>query len=129
MSDPLGQHRTEEQGSRKRGSGGGYFAAVLKVPCPINRLFEFPPQRACHVSIREGLFLPSVHLLAAGGSHTSHLDMYCCLVPGRLSIVFFLCFVCVRVCTCSRLGKFLDARGEILCFKSTHIFQVNFICI
>lgn len=85
MSDLLDQHGTEqERGRTERGSGGGYFAAVLKAPWPINRLFEFPPWRACHVSIREGLFCLSVRLLAAGGSHTSHLTVHCCLVPGRL---------------------------------------------
>lgn len=82
-------------------SSGGYFAAVLKAPWPINRLFEFPPRRACHVSIREGLFLLPVRLLAAGGSHTSHLAMYSCLVPGRLSCI------CVCVCVCAYVhGEF-----------------------
>ncbi len=61
---------------QREGSSGGYFAAVLKAPWPINRLFEFPPRRACHVSIREGLFLLPVRLLAAGGSHTSHLAVH-----------------------------------------------------
>lgn len=98
MSNPLGQHGTErEPRSAGRVLGeisGGYFAAVLKAPWPINRLFEFPPWRACHVSIREGLFLLPVRHLAAGGSHTSHLAVHCCLVPGRLSCI------CVRACTC-----------------------------
>lgn len=69
MSNPPGQHGTEREGGRIEtgGSGSGrYFAAVLKAPWPINRLFEFPPRRACHVSIREGLFLLPVRLLAAG---------------------------------------------------------------
>lgn len=50
MSNPLGQHGTgQEQGGsqRERGVGaggrGGYSYSVLKVPWPINRLFEFPP--------------------------------------------------------------------------------------
>lgn len=76
-------------------SSGGYFAPVLKAPWPINRLFEFPPRQACHVSIREGLLLLSVCLLAAGGSHTSHLTVHCCLVPGRLSCIHVQ--ICVRV--------------------------------
>lgn len=90
---------SESEGVQKRGRGAdsaqGYFAAaVLKSPWPINRLFEFPPQRACHVSIREGLFLLPVRLLAAGGSHTSHLAARYSLVPGRLSSM------CVCVCAC-----------------------------
>lgn len=99
---PLGQHGTEqEQVTTERGSSGGYFAAVLKAPWPINRLFEFPPRRACHVSIREGLFLLPVRLLAAGGSHTSHLATYCCLVPGRLPCIVYVCAqICIYVCIC-----------------------------
>lgn len=77
-------------------SSSGYFAAVPKAPWPINRLFEFPPWRACHVSIRQGLFLLPVRLLAAGGSHTSQLAVHCCLVPGRLS--------CLCVCMCMSTG-------------------------
>lgn len=108
MSNPLGQHGTErERGSTERGSGGGYFAAVLKAPWPINRLFEFPPRRACHVSIREGLFLLPVRLLAAGGSHTSHLAVHCCLVPGRLSCVCVCVHTYVCVCVCANVhGEF-----------------------
>lgn len=93
----------QSRGAQRGGgvSSGGYFAAVLKAPWPINRLFEFPPRRACHVSIREGLFLLPVRLLAAGGSHTSHLAMYSCLVPGRLSCI------CVCVCVCAYVhGEF-----------------------
>lgn len=105
MSNPLGQHGTDrEQESTERGVEGissGYFAAVLKAPWPINRLFEFPPRRACHVSIREGLFLLPVRLLAAGGSHTSHLAVLCCLVPGRLSCICVLVCACVYECVCA----------------------------
>lgn len=85
----LGQNKSKEaQNGRGGGSSGGYFAPVLKAPWPINRLFEFPPRQACHVSIRKGLLLLSVCLLAAGGSHTSHLTVHCCLVPSRLSCIY-----------------------------------------
>lgn len=95
----MGQSRSK--GPQRGGGGGvGYFAAALKAPWPINRLFEFLPQRACHVSIREGLFLLPVRLLAAGGSHTSHLAVYRCLVPGRLSCVCVCARVCTEVCLC-----------------------------
>lgn len=107
--------RTERRGE----CSGGYFAAVLKAPWPINRLFEFPPRRACHVSIREGLFLLPVRLLAAGGSHTSHLAAHCCLVPGRLSCtcVCVCTAMCVYACVQTRMANFMFSgysfpRGE-----------------
>lgn len=99
-------------------SSSGYFAAVPKAPWPINRLFEFPPWRACHVSIRQGLFLLPVRLLAAGGSHTSQLAVHCCLVPGRLS--------CLCVCMCMSTGVRVRVCAlRISCLLATHFVEVN----
>lgn len=93
----------QSKGRGERGEQQWVFCSVPKAPWPINRLFEFPPWRACHVSIRQGLFLLPVRLLAAGGSHTSHLAVH--MLSGARQTVLHLCVlvpVYVRACARAR---------------------------
>lgn len=75
------------------GSGGsaGYFAAVLEgLHGPLIVCLSFRPSEHVMSPLARVCFFFLSAFLAAGGSHTSHLAVDCCLVPGRLS--------CTRAC-------------------------------
>lgn len=68
----------------------GILLLYRKAPWPINRLFEFPPRRACHVSISEGLFLLPVRLFGSRG--LSHISFARAPLSGaRQTVLHFAC--------------------------------------
>lgn len=77
-------------------SSAGYFAAVLEgLHSPLIVCLSFRPSEHVMSPLARVCFFFLSAFLAAGGSHTSHLAMHCCLVPGRLS--------CTRACARANL--------------------------
>lgn len=91
--NPRGQRGTE-RGRREQRQRWVFCCCTRRAPWPINRLFEFPPQRACHVSISEGLFLLPVRLFGSRG--LSHISFGRGLLSGARQTVLHSC---VRACT------------------------------
>lgn len=101
-------HRAGEEGA----AALGILLLYRRAPWPINRLFEFPPRRACHVSISEGLFLLPVRLFGSRG--LSHISFGRALLSGARQTVLHLC---VRACAKARTANFMFSayslpRGE-----------------
>lgn len=101
-------HRAGEEGA----AALGILLLYRRAPWPINRLFEFPPRRACHVSISEGLFLLPVRLFGSRG--LSHISFGRALLSGARQTVLHWC---VRACAKARTANFMFSayslpRGE-----------------
>lgn len=84
---PWGQRGTEQQ--RREQPRWVFCCCTRRALWPINRLFEFPPQRACHVSISEGLFLLPVRLFGSRG--LSHISFGRALLSGARQTVLHSC--------------------------------------
>lgn len=92
-------------------SSTGYFAAVLEgLHGPLIVCLSFRPSEHVMSPLARVCFFFLSAFLAAGGSHTSHLAVDCCLVPGRLS--------CTRACV-------HKPAQQISCFQPTHFLKVN----
>lgn len=84
---PWGQRGTEQR--RREQQRWVFCCFTRRAPWPINRLFEFPPQRACHVSISKGLFLLPVRLFGSRG--LSHISFGRTLLSGARQTVLRSC--------------------------------------
>lgn len=101
--------------SRGGSSSAGYFAAVLEgLHGPLIVCLSFRPSEHVMSPLARVCFFFLSAFLAAGGSHTSHLAVLSCLVPGRLSCTR----ACTRAQTCTAnfmFSAYSFPRGEHYC--------------